>query len=266
MSQIRFDPSIVARRARRRQSPYWGEHTARYRFASRYVGGRSVLDIACGTGYGLPELQQVARLVVGADIDFSAAKKAQAEIVDECAAIIVADACGLPFGDASFDAITSFETLEHLNARCQFLSELRRVLAPTGLCVISTPNANYTQPVDRKPRNPHHIFEYTPVELVAELGNHFGSIEMFGQRLDARFTISPFWDDQQRLPRTVRVQSRLVLWRLLNKMPVGVRENASQVLWGQRFYPNETDYEFDRAIVESAPVLVALCSGRAATE
>jgi ubiquinone/menaquinone biosynthesis C-methylase UbiE len=260
MSQMRFDASTVAKAARRNQSPYWGEHVARYLFAAPYVAGCSVLDIACGTGYGLPVLHQRARLVVGGDIEFSAAQKAQAEIDKQRAMIVVSDGCMLPFADASFDAITSFETLEHLEARSQFLSELQRVLAPNGLCIISTPNANYTEPINGKPRNPHHVFEYTPEELIAELGCYFNSIELFGQNLDARFAISPFWDDQQKLPRTVRVQSQLFLWRVLNKLPFSsMRDRLSSALWGHAFYPGDTDYQFDGSTVESAHVLVALC-------
>ena len=30
----------------------WSDHVARYEFANRYVKDKTVLDIACGTGYG----------------------------------------------------------------------------------------------------------------------------------------------------------------------------------------------------------------------
>lgn len=240
------------------ESPYWGEHVARYQFALPHVRGR-VLDIACGTGYGLPLLQTEAESVVGVDVDITAAREARLVVARDSTRVMLADGCRLPFADASFDAVTSFETLEHVEHRPQFLSELSRVLSPQGICVLSTPNAHYTQPVNGKPHNPFHIFEYTPDELQAELTAHFDVIAMLGQTLDTSFTIPPFWDAQQRLPRSPSVQASLFAWRVLNKLPVGLRERVSHALWKRPFYPVETDYQFDSASVETAPVLVAVC-------
>lgn len=259
MSEVRFDASKAEHESLRRQSPWWGIHAARYQFAMQYVGGARVLDIACGTGYGLPVLQTRARQVVGADVDMGAARKARAAIGNGPEAVVVADGCILPFSDASFDAITSFETLEHLERRAQFLGELRRVLTPDGLCIISTPNANYTLPINGKPRNPHHLYEYTPEELVAELRKHFASSVLLGQVIDSRFVISPFWDDQQQLPHTLKVRARLLLWRILNRLPLFVRDRFSQALWGHPLFPGESDYHFSQATVSTAPVLLAIC-------
>ena len=145
-----------------------------------------------------------------------------------------------------------------------FLAELRRVLTQQGMCIISTPNANYTHPVNGKPRNPHHVFEYTPAELCAELQHHFASIEILGQILDSRFVISPFLEDQERLPRTAKAQTRRLLWRVINKMPAAVRDHLSHAVWGHPLFPGDRDYRFSAATVEEAPVLVALCRGTAA--
>ncbi|MGI9068133.1 MAG: class I SAM-dependent methyltransferase [Pyrinomonadaceae bacterium] len=259
MSEVRFDASRAEHESLRRQSPWWGIHAARYQFAMQHVGGARVLDIACGTGYGLTVLQTRARQVVGADVDMGAARKARAAIGNGPEAVVVADGCRLAFGDATFDVITSFETLEHLELRSQFLAELRRVLTPDGLCIISTPNANYTLPINGKPRNPHHLYEYTPEELVAELRKHFDSSVLLGQVIDSRFRISPFWDDQQQLARTAKVKARLLLWRVLNKLPASLRDRLSYALWGHPLFPGEGDYQFSEATVKTAPVLVAIC-------
>jgi SAM-dependent methyltransferase len=247
-----------------RSSAWWGVHVARYHFALPRVKDRRTLDIACGTGYGLPILKAQAKRVVGAEIDPDAARQARMQAGGGTAHVVVANGCHLPFPEESFEVITSFETLEHLEDRSRFLSELRRVLTPDGLCILSTPNANYTRPVNGKPHNPFHVYEYRPEELLAELGNHFAEVELLGQALDSRFKISPFWDDQQRLPRTLRAQSRLLLWRLLNKLPA-VRNPLSRALWGHPFLPTESDYQFCSSHVETAPVLVALCRASAET-
>jgi len=43
------------------------EHLARYRFARRFCAGKTVADIACGTGYGMNILREVAASVDGYD-------------------------------------------------------------------------------------------------------------------------------------------------------------------------------------------------------
>lgn len=254
MTVPRFDASRSGPDAGDR-SPWWGVHASRYLFAVPLVRGRRVLDIACGTGYGLEILAAAARAVVGVDANWDAARMAASQARD----VILGDGARLPFPDAAFDAITSFETLEHLEERDRFLSELRRVLKPGGVCVLSTPNANYTQPVNGRPRNPFHVYEYTPDELARALDARFSGVELLGQAIDDRFAISPFWDDQQRLPRDVRVQARLFVWRVLNRLPRLVGETMSRVALGQPLVPTEHDYRFSPANVVEAPVIVAVC-------
>lgn len=210
-----------------------------------------MLDIACGTGYGMRILSEVARTVVGADLDVEAVRSAQG-----AGPVVVTDGTALPFRTAALDVVTTFETLEHLEHRGAFLAELARVLAPGGGLVLSTPNATYTRPVDGRPRNPFHVFEYTPEELDAELRGHFGDVQMFGQEISGRFKISPFWDDQQRLPRTPATRARLLLWRILNRLPSRPRDRASRALWGHPLYPGADDYTFTTDAVPSARVLV----------
>ena len=157
--------------------------------------------------------------------------------------------------------MTSFETIEHLHDRARFVGEIRRVLAPGGVCVMSTPNANYTQPVDGTPRNPFHVHEYDPAEFRTELDPHFGDIELLGQSLSPRFAVSPFWDDQQRMPHALGPQAKLMTWRVLNRTPAAVRDRLSRALWGHQLIPSEHDYEFSATRVSDAPVLVAICRG-----
>jgi SAM-dependent methyltransferase len=241
-----------------RLSPYWGEHAARYVYAQQYVQDKMVLDIACGTGYGIGLLRSRAKFVTGVDIDAGAAGEAMSEC-GRNAAVILGDGSNLPFEDESFDVITSFETLEHLHERGKFLSELRRVLRPGAPILLSTPNANYTKPVNGKPGNPFHIYEYTPGELRDELRSQFSIVEMRGQMLDAGVRIPPFYGAQQLLPNDIGTQTMLFCWKAFNKIPVAVRETLSEYIWGKPFYPTERDYNFDMAAVDHAPVLFAVC-------
>lgn len=241
-----------------RLSPYWGEHAARYVFALPFVEQRSILDIACGTGYGIGLMQTKAAFVAGVDADEDAARDAVEECAENAAALL-GNGLGLPFADESFDVITSFETLEHLDERSAFLTELDRVLKSGGTLLLSTPNANYTQPTDGKPSNPFHVHEYTPDELADELGVHFSVEQFLGQTLDDSIQVSPFYEAQRRMPNDLKTQTLLFGWRLFNKVPLAAREFISHVIWRKPFYPTEMDYNFDEQTVETAPTLVAVC-------
>jgi SAM-dependent methyltransferase len=254
MSRPRLEPALE-----NPGSPWYVVHMARYLFAQPRVAGALTLDIACGTGYGLPVLQERALKVIGVELDARAAREAMRCVEGSPAAVIMADGCRLPFADETFDCITSFETIEHLDERRRFVDELRRVLKRGGVCILSTPNAHHTKPIDGRPRHPDHVHEYMPEELEAELTDYFDEVEMMGQALDSSFRIPPFWDEQQELAKDKRMRLNILLWRALNKVPFKSRDQLSRALWGQTLIPTESDYQFSRANVEKAPVLVAIC-------
>jgi hypothetical protein len=133
------------------------------------------------------------------------------------------------------------------------------VLKKGGHLILSTPNANYTKPIDGKPLNPYHVFEYTPEELEKELCSYFQIKKFLGQALREDFGIPPFCDAQQKLPNDLLTQARLIGWKFMNKLPVKIREKASQTLWKRAFYPTPLDYEFKPELIRTAPVLVAVC-------
>jgi len=254
-----YDPRFqITSKENQLGSPWWGIHEARYRFALNYIGGDKLLDVACGTGYGLPILLSAVKYVIGVDVDVPALLSASRELSGLNGSLVLASGCYLPFRDNAFDAITSFETIEHLQDRPTFVTELARVLISSGVCIFSTPNAIYTRPLNGKPRNPYHVYEYDPSEFRAFLANYFDSIHMLGQRLRPTFAISPFWDDQQDL-HTARELFRLAVWRILNRLPRLARESLSQAFWGHPFIPSSTDYDFVASGVDDAPVQVAVC-------
>ena len=161
----------------------WYEHWHRYHFAAPLVAGRDTLDIACGAGYGSALLARHAAKVVGADLSQEAIDHARTTYASVAnLAFTRADCSSLPFPDASFDAVVSFETIEHVSAQEKFLTEVRRVLRPEGLFVLSSPNKfEYT---DRRGfSNEFHLRELYREELAALLAPHFPHSTWFGQRI-----------------------------------------------------------------------------------
>lgn len=59
---------------------------------------------------------------------------------------VCADACHLPFADASFDAVTLFDVLEHIPDDHRAASEALRVTRPGGWLLVSTPRENWRYP------------------------------------------------------------------------------------------------------------------------
>jgi SAM-dependent methyltransferase len=174
--------------------------------------------------------------------------------------IIQADGTALPIVTASIDVITSFETLEHIPDYPVFLSELRRVLKPNGLLLLSTPNALITKPVNGIPFNPYHIREFTPEELRTALAAHFNEVELFGQCVAENFRPCPYWETKEVLPKTWGGRVQVGIWKTLSRFPLKLRDSLSRSVLGHDFYPGENDFVFAPDFAETGHVLLAVCS------
>jgi ubiquinone/menaquinone biosynthesis C-methylase UbiE len=150
---------------------------AAYRYAVELAAGARVLDCGAGEGYGAELLADRASMTVAFDAAPEAVAWARAKYGwRPNLYFVTGDASALPFGDESFDLICCFQVLEHLARPVQFLADARRVLAPGGTLVLSTPNAAAagTGP------NPHHEREYSAGELADLLDEEFDDVELRG--------------------------------------------------------------------------------------
>ena len=105
-----------------------------------------VLEIGCGRGVALPELDDRLEPVelIGLDIDGALLAEARERVRNTCtrATLVEGDARDLPFEDGRFDLVIDFGTCYHvsdtMDGRRAALREVARVLCPGGLFVHET--------------------------------------------------------------------------------------------------------------------------------
>jgi 2-polyprenyl-3-methyl-5-hydroxy-6-metoxy-1,4-benzoquinol methylase len=131
-----------------------------------------------------------ASSAVGVDINADALRFANANYANERVRFTAADICSYDGAGRRFDLITCFETIEHVNDHVMAVSNLRRLLAPGGCLLVSSPNRPVTSPratgLSDRPANPHHVREFVPEELRAVLVDAGFEVDetVFGQRIE----------------------------------------------------------------------------------
>ena len=103
------------------------EHSLRYLFASQFVKSKTVLDAACGTGYGTSMMLDAgAKKVVGIDNSVETIEYCKKNYKKDNLEFQTED-CEKINLDAIFDVVISFETIEHLKNQDAFVSEVKRI-------------------------------------------------------------------------------------------------------------------------------------------
>jgi len=159
------------------------EHFHRYLWAARALGGARVLDLGSGEGFGAAILAGTAADVVGIDIDEPTVAHSTANYAAPNLSFRVASALDLSsFEPESFDAVVSFEMIEHVDEQVQVMTEIARVLARDGLLIMSTPDRRaYSDATEQK--NPYHKKELELEEFVALLRGWYPHVACWGQRI-----------------------------------------------------------------------------------
>jgi len=151
------------------------EHLARYNFAKQFCEGKRVADIACGTGYGMKILGEVASSVDGYDKELLC----ENTVID-----LEKEVWTNPY-----DVIVSFETIEHLADPHFFL---KNIAATSRLALISSPIGEF------RGYNPHHKQVWSLDEYKSLLEQYFSCVYYFQKdervhqdsSIPVRFTIA----------------------------------------------------------------------------
>lgn len=137
---------------------------SRYYFASKYVKGKTVLDIASGTGWGSFYLAQSgAKEITAIDICQLAIDGAKKNYNHKKINYICGSEKNIP--NKKFDIIICFETIEHVNNPIQFLKIIKECAKNNTILIISTPNKMCHGHLNGKPWNPFHFQEYSYKEI-----------------------------------------------------------------------------------------------------
>lgn len=132
-------------------------HLQRYRFASKILADfrGDVLDAACGIGYGSFLIATASAVnVTGIDRDKDSIQYAKAKYAAGNLNFVLGDVCEL-MASKKFEAIVSFETLEHVSDPKRMLSKFRELISADGVLVCSVP-VTFSSDV-----NPFHLYDFS---------------------------------------------------------------------------------------------------------
>lgn len=158
------------------------EHLHRYCMARELIAGKRVLDIASGEGYGSAILAEVADTVIGVDVSPEAVLHATRKYRKSNLEFRVGSCAEIPLRERSVDAVVSFETIEHHDQHTEMMQQIKRILRPEGVLIISSPD-KFEYSDSPKYKNAFHVKELYRNEFESLLKQFFGNVVIFGQKV-----------------------------------------------------------------------------------
>lgn len=141
-------------------------HMARYHFATENLVGSTILDMACGCGFGTALMAHAHpdKSFTGVDIDPEAIDYAKSNYSAKNLNYVCADA--LTWNENKYDSIVSLETIEHLPKPDMLVQNILAMLTAEGRVIASVP---VTPTCDG---NPHHLHDFTKRSFNALFSQH----------------------------------------------------------------------------------------------
>lgn len=188
-----------------------------------------MLDVGCGTGYGLAYLVTLGAHGVGIDLSRQAIRYAQKRYRHEGLVFRRMNAEALEFSDGSFDFVISTENFEHLSNQGANLHHMARVLKDEGMLLLATPNHE----MFLETCNPYHTRELLYDELLPMLVEHFSDCVIAENLLEPA-------TDQGRRMKAERVR----------RGAFGINLRSTETLWGR---------PIDTTFVSNTHSFICLC-------
>jgi len=162
------------------------EHFSRYYFVIKQIdlSNKIVLDLASGEGYGSDLLAHYSKQVIGIDISSKTIEHAKSKYAKSNLSFEVGAAINIPLPDHTIDVFVSFETIEHHDKHFEMLHEIKRVLKPDGILVMSSPDKYY---YSDKPnlKNKFHIKELYYDDYKHLIKSYFTRSMFYSQKIFA---------------------------------------------------------------------------------
>jgi 2-polyprenyl-3-methyl-5-hydroxy-6-metoxy-1,4-benzoquinol methylase len=153
-----FYAELSARLPNYYRTDRWEYNAARQAIAS---SSARVLEVGCGRGYFLRSLEGLVADAVGLEFNRTAIANKETRFAVHAETI---ESLSMR-QSGTFDAVVSFQVLEHVADPRSFLLGMRDLTKPGGVIAVSTPN--YLYPVHQKAMDPldlppHHLNHFTP--------------------------------------------------------------------------------------------------------
>ncbi len=161
-------------------------HEVKHRLLEQFVRDADVLDVGCGSGFGLKKLSHVYKSGVGIDYNQNAVDYANSQNVPNTKYLCM-DVRDFHIENRKFDVIYSMDVIEHLDNVDGYLDSIRKHLRPGGRFICATPNIKFT-----KNTNPEHVFEYTVDEFREKIEEFFTIEEYYGQEKNDKSALLRF--------------------------------------------------------------------------
>jgi 2-polyprenyl-3-methyl-5-hydroxy-6-metoxy-1,4-benzoquinol methylase len=158
---------------------YWfRRHLVVYEWIAGLVGGKRVIDMACGEGYGADVLAASAASVVGVDANPEAHEHARLRY--RRPNLRFAHDLVETFSEPA-DAVVFLQTIEHLSDARASLQHFRSLVGERGTVFLSTPNVLTLAPRGASlSGNPWHVHEYRAEEFEQLCRASFATVDMHG--------------------------------------------------------------------------------------
>lgn len=145
------------------------KHKFAYELALKNIkSDYKVLEIGFGDGYGTDIIAKSGASIVAVELDEESLKQAKEKYNSPNISFDLYDGVNLNYEPYSFDMIISYQVIEHVENVDLYLNNIKKMLKPNGIFMITTPSRTYRLTPDQAPWNKYHLREYNSDCLKAD--------------------------------------------------------------------------------------------------